>query len=112
MTNIENAQIKELSNQIEAQNIRLEAQNTRLEQNNIHVAEIKNMMGDIQTALLGNPISKDGGIIKRLEIVEADNKGFNVMKSKWLGIVWFVVGGAGALGLIYYATSIYKNLIK
>ena len=112
MTNIENAQIKALSNQIEAQNIRLETLTSRLEQHNVHVAENKTILDNIQTALLGNPISKDGGIIKRLEIVEADNKNFNVMKSKWLGIVWFVVAGAGFLGLVYYATSIYNNLIK
>ena len=109
MTNIENEQIKQLSSLIE---IRLEAQNNRLEHYNTYAAEMKATLDKIEIALVGNPISKDGGIIKRLEIVEADNKNFNVMKSKWLGIVWFVVAGAGVLGLVYYATSIYNNLIK
>lgn len=116
MTNIENAQIKELSSQIERQNIRLEAQNTRLEQYNNHAADMKNTLDNIQMALLGNPISKDGGLVKRIESVESDVTGITKIlseyKSKWLGIVWLIVVCGGGLGLIYYATSIWKNLVK
>lgn len=116
MTNIENANIKELSSQIEKQNIRLEAQNTRLEQNNVHVSEMKTMLDNIQMALLGNPISKDGGLVKRIESVESDVTGITKLlaeyKSKWLGIVWLIIVAGGALGLFYYATSIWKNFFK
>lgn len=112
MTNIENAQIKELSAKIEAQNIRLEAQSLRLEQHNVHVTEMKTTLDNIQVALLGSSITEDGGLVKRLKSVETDVKSFNILKSKWLGIVWFIVTGAGALGLIYYAVSIWKNLTK
>ena len=105
MTQIENAQIKELSNQIEAQNIRLEAQIIRQEQSNLIVHEIKD-------ALLGNPIGKDGGLVKRLELVETSVEAFTVIKSKWLGIIWFIVAGACSLTAIYYAISIWKYLHK
>ena len=103
MTQIENAQIKELSNQIEAQNIRIESQIIRQEQSNLVVHEIKD-------ALLGNPIGKDGGLVKRLELLETSVEAFRVIKSKWLGVIWFVVAGSGGLALVYYATSIWNNL--
>lgn len=116
MTNIENAQIKELSSQIEKQNIRLEAQNARLEQYNNHADDMKATLDNIQMALLGNPISKDGGLVKRIESVESDVSGMTKLlaeyKSKWLGVVWLIIVAGGALGLVYYATSIWKNFFK
>jgi hypothetical protein len=116
MTNIENAQIKELSQKIENQTIRLEAQNTRLEHYNNHAEEMKGTLDNIQMALLGNPISKDGGLVKRIEDVETGLTGITKIlaeyKSKWMGIVWVIVVAGGALGLVYYATSIWKNFFK
>jgi hypothetical protein len=116
MTAIENSQIKELSAQIQTQNIRLEAQNARLEHYNNHAEEMRGILDNIQMALLGNPISKDGGLVKRIEDVETGLTGITKVlseyKSKWMGIVWLIVVAGGALGLIYYATSIWKNLLK
>ena len=112
MTNIENAQIKELSSKIEAQNVRLEAQNIRLEQTNLHVTEMKTVLDSIDTALRGSSITEDGGMVKRLQLLEIDVKAFNIIKSKWLGIVWLIVVAGGTLGILYYGTSIWKILFK
>jgi len=116
MTNIENQQIKELSLQIEKQNSRLEAQNTRLEHHNLHVTEMKATLDTIQSALLGNPISNDGGLVKRIVEVETSVSKLTTViagyKSKWLGIVWLVTVSVGVLGFLYYLTSIWKNFFK
>ena len=110
MTNIENAQIKELTSKIESQSIRLEAQILRQEQNNVHVQEMGTTLKEIQHALLGSPITDDGGMVKRLKLLEETVEVFKVIKSKWLGIIWFILAISGTFALVYYATAIYKNI--
>lgn len=116
MTQIENKQIEHLSQQIELQNIRLEALNTRSEKNNVHYDEMKASLSIIESALLGNTISKDGGLVKRIETVENSvdilTKLLAGYKSKWLGVVWIASVVLGSIGFLYYISSIWKNIFK
>lgn len=113
MTNIENAQIRDLSNHIEKQNIRLEAQNTRIEQTNAHVADMKTTLDTIQNALLGNTIAGDGGLVKRIkdteDAVDILKKLFAGYRSTWAGVVWVVTVLSALIGL---TITIWKNVFK
>lgn len=106
MTNIENQQIKELSNLVSTQIARIEAQNTRLE------AQSKKL-DDIQDALMGNPITKDGGLIRRLKDVEEGlntlKKLFANYKSAGIGVIWVITALVGLIGLV---VTVWKSIFQ
>ena len=85
---------------------------SELEQMRDHVEEIRNdlsemrkSIGEMYTALVGNAVRKDGGLIKKIDDLETkfneQVKSNDRLKEKYTQIKWLVVGiaiGAGILG--------------
>jgi hypothetical protein len=88
MTAIENAQIKLLAEQI---------------------AAIQEDIKDIKTGLMGNPVTMDGGLVRRLETIEADHEGLLDWKKRF---TW-TFGLLAVLGflaeVVYHLTGIIQT---
>lgn len=83
------------------------------------IHEIKLGMKDISTALLGSPLTKDGGLVKR--IVELELKA-EILESKieeqdkkttkielYQKIMWTSIGGVGMAVVSYVLQFIFKK---
>ncbi|WP_158993478.1 hypothetical protein [Mucilaginibacter sp. L196] len=89
MTQIENEQIKQLTNQVENLNSSVE---------------------QIKTALLGNEYNKDGGLVDRQKVIEiklAEHEGW-IQKFKWIGTIG--IGAAALIEFIYQFTNIFSAI--
>lgn len=83
------------------------------------VIEIKKLLGQVHDAIIGNPLSKDGGIANRLieaeqklddlenKIIETEKKqiGYNL----YTKIMWISLGGVGMSIVAYVLTLIFNK---
>lgn len=63
-----------------------------IEKINEDIREVKGMMYQVKEAIMGNPLTGDGGLAARLAKLEQKMEWFERMK-------WMVIGGAGLSGL-------------
>lgn len=68
--------------------------------------ELRNDIHEIKTALMGNPITKDGGIVNRLQHIEKTCEDLTKFKdkSKWTATI--LIGFAGVL--VWVADKIFN----
>lgn len=102
MTNIENAQIKALGDKVENQNG--------------DISEIKSSIERIETALLGDKFNEDGGIIKRVKVIEIWKEEVHVSLSKTKFSKEWLKGWGGFLmalaAIIYEIVATWASLHK
>lgn len=86
-----------------------------MEPHNKDISEIKARLSEIYVALMGSDISKDGGIVKRLQANEIKIETFETLIDKaerkiirvalYVKILW---GAAGAVAMAMFALIIKK----
>jgi hypothetical protein len=97
MTQIENEQIKALREE--------------LKETNGHISELTTGFNALKSAIVGNDITKDGGIVKRLTEIEAAQLKSDEWqkKMKWMGALG--IGFFALIEVLYQSTSIIEFFI-
>lgn len=64
------------------------------------IRSMKDKVNLIYTALVGNELSEDGGMIRRLEILENEVQVLRQFKNKFLWTMTLIASGTGVLGFV------------
>lgn len=103
MTQIENEQIKALREE--------------LKETNSYIMELTKGVNDLQNAIKGNDLTHDGGLVKRLNDVEAQQKASDERhekveewqkKAKWTAGI--ILGLFGLVEVVYQCITIYLTI--